>query len=370
MAEFITPDFLKGESYDEVLGRMLKRIPDNISKEENGWVCDLFAPVALEHARAVQFVLTEAVKNIIPKYSYGDILIGHGENRGIFRRGASFAEAVLKVTGMPKTVIPKGFQFSTAADFDSAGIVFECVNETEISESGEACVNVKCVTPGNVGNVAADKIMLMVKPMKGIVSVKNEAPAYGGFEEETEDSLRQRIAEYDTMQGLSFVGSPEDYRRWALEVDGVGSASVIPANDDTGLVTIVLTDLNGMPAGEEICTNVYEHIMRPDSLYERLAPVNALLSVVPARDVKISVSVTVQLVKGYLEENVKNTFILALKEYFAIVSDEIKYVEVGALLINTEGVLDYSGLTINGGAENIKIALGDVPVVESVAFSI
>lgn len=370
MAEFITPDFLKSESYSEILGRMLAKLPDNISKEENGWVCDLFAPVALEHARAVQFVLTEAVKNIIPKYSYGDTLIGHAENRGIFRRTAACAKAVLKLTAKAGTVIPKGFQFSTAAELDSPGIVFENIFEIEIPESGEAEIEAQCTVTGKTGNVAADTIILMVKPMKGIISVKNEAPAYGGFEEETEDSLRQRIAEYDAAQGLSFVGSPADYRRWALEVDGVGSANVIPANDDTGLVTIVLTDLNGMSAGEEICAAVEEHIMRPEAPYERLAPVNALLKAVPAREVKISVLAVVELEEGYLEERVKNSFISNLKKYFAVAGDEIKYTEVGAVLIHTGGVSDYSGLTMNGERENIAIMAGDVPVVESVAFSI
>lgn len=366
--KFVAPDFLSGESYDEVLARMLKELPENISKEENGWVCDLFSPVAIEHARAVQFVLLEAIKNIIPKYSYGDILLGHAENRGIFKKAATYAEAVLKITGIPGTAIPSGFQFSTLADLDNAGIVFAAVAQVVIPEAEEAEINVRCLASGKIGNVAANTITLMVKPLKGIISITNEAAAYGGFEEETEESLRQRIADYDMAQGLSFVGSPADYRRWAMEVSGVGGANVLPATDDTGLVTIILRDLNGMPAGEDICKNVESHIMRPDSPYERLAPVNAFLKVIPANSIKMKISAVIEIEEGYSLEVIKSSFTSSVSSYFMQVSDELKYTEIGALLIGTEGVYDYANLKINDGVDNIPISLGDVPIVDSVVL--
>ena len=81
---------------------------------------------------------------------------------------------------------------------------------------------------------------------------------------------------FDASLGNSFVGSPADYRRWALEVAGVGTAKVISAQDDTGLVTIVLTDSDGMPAQQGICTAVENHIMRYDSWYERLASLETI----------------------------------------------------------------------------------------------
>ena len=39
---FVIPEFLQHYSTEEIVDRMLKILPDNISKEENGWVCDLF----------------------------------------------------------------------------------------------------------------------------------------------------------------------------------------------------------------------------------------------------------------------------------------------------------------------------------------
>lgn len=355
---FVIPEFLQNYSTEKILSEMLQKLPDNISKEENGWVCDLFYPVAIAFSRAIEFTLVEAIKNIVPKYSYGDILLGHGENRNLFLKQASHAKVMLTIKGIMGTKIPEGFAFSTVSTPEQSGIVFYTLEECEIAETGIAEVECVCTEAGKKGNVAAETILLMVKPMKGIVSVINKEKAYGGFEQETEDSFRQRIAEFDASLGNSFVGSPADYRRWALEVAGVGAAHVISAKDDTGLVTIVLTDSDGMPSQQSVCKEVENHIMRYDSWYERLAPINAYLRVIPAEPIPIQVSAVVELEQGYDIEQVKQTFLQHLKEYLKTeyAHTEVKYAEVGAVLINTEGVWDYQELKVNDGVVNIDIA--------------
>lgn len=355
---FVIPEFLQNYSTEKILSEMLQKLPDNISKEENGWVCDLFYPVAIAFSRAIEFTLVEAIKNIVPKYSYGDILLGHGENRNLFLKQASHAKAMLTIKGIMGTKIPESFAFSTVSTPEQSGIVFYTLEECEIAETGIAEVECVCTEAGKKGNVAAETILLMVKPMKGIVSVVNKEKAYGGFEQETEDSFRQRIAEFDASLGNSFVGSPADYRRWALEVAGVGAAHVISAKDDTGLVTIVLTDSDGMPSQQSVCKEVENHIMRYDSWYERLAPINAYLRVIPAEPIPIQVSAIVELEQGYDIEQVKQTFLQHLKEYLKTeyAHTEVKYAEVGAVLINTEGVWDYQELKVNDGVVNIDIA--------------
>ncbi len=362
--EFKTPEFLANEDYDSILSRMLSKLPENISKEDNGWICDLFSPVAIEHARAIQFVLVEAIKNIIPKYSYGNILLGHGENRGIFKREATRSRAVLTVKGIKGTVIPKGYRFSTTSDLETPAVVFYTLNENIIPETGVVDIALECEILGKTGNTAAETIILMVKPLKGIVSVKNKNPAYGGFDEETEDSIRQRIAEFDISQNNSFVGSYYDYRRWAMEVEGVGNANVIANNDESGIITIMLTDLNGQPAGEEVCNAVYNYIMRLDLPYERLAPINAVLSVVPAKTINISVSADLILRENFNVETVKSNFEEKLNIYLKE-NTIIKYSEIGALIINTNGVYDYSNMLLNNDTQNIIINNGYIPVIKT-----
>lgn len=363
--EFKVPEFMRNESVDEIMARMLTVLPDTISKEENGWVSDLFLPVAIEHSRAVEFVLIEAIKNIVPKYAYGSMLLEHAETRKIKRRAASYAKAVLKITGVKGTVIARGFSFSTVSSADKAGIIFVSDDEYIIPEKEEIEINTTCLTSGTVGNVAAETIILMLKPLEGIKSVVNEKPAYDGFDEESEESLRERIIEYDLTQGASFIGSSADYRRWALEVEGVGGAKVLSAEDDTGTVTIILTDSFGQPVSDALREEVNEHIMRPDSPYERLAPINAVLNVVSALALYIEVNAEVILEDGYTLDMVKSVFTENLKDFFAGDSEitEVKYAEIGSVLINTEGVSDYKNLLVNGGVLNIPVGTEYVPVV-------
>lgn len=364
---FIKPSFLENQSMKEILTRMLATLPENIGKEENGWVCDLLAPAAIEKAQAIQFVLAEAIKNLVPKYSYGQILREHAANRGIVAKPAQKAEAILTIKARAGTVLPQGCSFSTSAQWNDSNILFTNLEEAIVPEEGTVEIRVQCQTEGKRGNVAAETIVLMTKPIKGVLSVVNSAPAFGGFDEESDESIRQRVVEYDQSQGESFVGSPADYKRWAKEIGGVGGVKVISAQDDTGLVRLILTDENGDPASEAICEDVYNHIMSPEEEDKRLAPCNAFLKVTPPNKKEIYVTADVILKDGYGIEGVKKAFVEALIEYFKTESAllEVKYAEVGAVLIQTEGVFDYSNLKVNDDLENIVIEQGFMPVVDS-----
>lgn len=151
-----------------------------------------------------------------------------------------------------------------------------------------------------------------------------------------------------------------------MEVDGVGTAKIIPAQDDSGTVTIILTDADGMPAQEGVCREVENHILRPDSFYERPAPVNARLLVIPAKKLLITVRAAVKLEEGYSLEMVKKAFTSRFQAYLKACADdlEVRWAEAGAVLIGTPGVLDYTGLLLDGKMENIQIKEGEIPLVE------
>lgn len=229
------------------------------------------------------------------------------------------------------------------------------------------------VNPGIEGNVSANSIKYCSSQIDDIYTIDNAEATSGGTEAEDDESLRARIEEYNKAQGLSFVGSVSDYKRWATELPGVGQAIVIPANDDTGLVTIVLIDSNGEPANEQLCQQVYDHIMSPDNENSRFAPVNAHLSVIPPQTVEIAVSATIEL-SGVTVEQAKHEFINTLKQYLVIAADEkeIKYSKVSAALANVNGINDYKDVLLNGDTKNIKLGVADLATISSehVSFTI
>jgi len=275
-----------------------------------------------------------------------------------------YASGLLTITGKVGTVIPAGSIFSSRYSDQYPSVQYETLQEIVIP----ACVRVRveCTEVGSVGNTIRDTVILVGSKLTGIKAVTNEEPITGGTERESDESLQERITEYDRTQGESFVGNVADYKRWAENVDGVGAAIVIPAYDDTGLVTIIIIDANGAPATEELCESVYNYIMRPDDEESRLAPVNAYLSVIPPETLTICVKATTELEYEATLESVKANFMAALALYIpeALVDKEIKYSRIWSILSSVAGVNDHKGLKVGlkYSGENIAYGTGNIPI--------
>lgn len=375
MAEFETPIFLQNHSPKEVFDLMKTILPDDLDLSEGGHAFNLLMPTALVVAEVCEFVLPEVVKLIFPEFSYGEFLDEHAKSRGLSRRAANAASGKLTITGIEGSVIPAGSMFSTAAINDQPAVIYKTVDTVKIPESGSVSVDIVCTQTGTEGNTGENTIVLVAGRLTGVTGVTNEEPVTGGTVEESDESIIERIAEYDKSQGESYVGSASDYKRWAMSVAGVGSATIITAKDTSGLVTIIITDANGDPATEQLCTSVYNYIMRPDDPYERLAPINAILKVEPPATMQISIKATVELTDEATLEAVKTAYMAQLALYLPIALDdgEIKYSRVAAALAAVEGANDYSNLqiglkvgeTVTYGTSNIAITSNQLPVIEA-----
>ena len=242
-----------------------------------------------------------------------------------------------------------------------------------IPASGSVTVDIECSVPGTEGNTTEGTIIFSSSGITGVTGVTNAEAITGGTDQETDAALIARIQEYDQTQSDSFVGNAADYRRWAMTVEGIGSASVISASDNSGTVTIVLTDSTGAPASDTLCEAVYDYIMSPDDPYSRLAPINAVLSVIAPTTIEIAVKATVELTAEAVLADVTNAFLAGLEAYMpeALSDAEVKITRVAAILSATDGVNDFSGLQIgdvsNGtptyGTGNITISATQLPTI-------
>ena len=372
MAEFTTPEFLLHSSPEEVHKTMVDVLPADIDLSEGSHAWNFTFPTALVVAEIREFLLPEVIKLVFPEHSYGEFLDGHAKARSITRRAATAAAGEIIITGVVGTVIPAGSLFSTASVNDEPSVDYKTLAEVTIPESGSITVEIQCTEVGIVGNTTENTIVLVASKLTGITGVTNGNAVTGGTEEESDESLIIRIDEYDKSQGDNYVGSEADYKRWATSVPGVGEATVISAQDDSGVVTIVITDANGSAATEQLCESVYNFIMRPDAPGERLAPVNALLSVVPPSTMAIAIRVTVELDGEAAIETVKTAFMNQLALYLPVAMDEqeIKYTRVAACLSATPGVNDFSDLQIGlqgeaFGTANIPITTKQLPEVSA-----
>lgn len=365
-----TPPMILTDVDDDVIhARMLEALPDDIDKTDGGFAHDFTRPAALEKAE-MMIAVNDAVQVFFPAWSYGGYLDKLANAVGLTRKAAQPAETYLEITGTEGTIIPAGFIFATPKSGDTASVEFAVVESATVNAEGKATALVRCTETGLVGNVPENSITLMSSPMKGVSAIKNPAAATGGIETEDDESLRARIEEREKNNESSFVGNDSNYKRWAKEVDGVGSVLVVPEwmGKGSGTVKLIVMDANGMPANDTILKAVYDHIISPDNRDYRLAPIGAILTVTTAEAVGLTFSATVLLEEDAVLDDVVKAYRTNLLAYFEEAKAEscIRYTRVCSVLSETKGVLDYSNMLLNGATANIAITADDYPTIAAV----
>ena len=398
------PEFLQGQSADEIHRRMMDNLPAGIDRSEGNIPWDFTRPAAIEKAEMIEFVLNEVIQQIFPQWSHGEWLDLHGERENVIRRPANPASGTLEVCGVPGTTIPAGYQFATAADLTSS-VIFAVTEEVTLTGEADskglvtAQVPVRAVNGGQEGNVAADTILLMVKPLRGVTYVTNPEAMTGGVEAESDGSYLSRILA-SMRTGASMTGCVADYIRWAKEVPGVGQVVVEPEWDDpslpaqfhyldgygsrrcAGAVRLIIIDSNGIPANQQLLDTVYQHIAGLE-YYDpaRPMPIGAHLTVTAPEPLRIDISAVVLLEHGADIRTVTERFRTALDRYWLEVGQDaavirgggtayIRMVQVGAALARSGGVENYSGLTVNGGTADIPVARLRYPVTGEVELRV
>lgn len=362
--EFIPPSFLSDQDAETIHKRMMENLPPDIDDMENGFPWDFTKPTALEKAEMLEFHLVETLKIMFPMWAYDEWLDYHAKGRGITRKPANAASGELLITGISGTTIPAGFKFAAPATADTPAIEYQTTEKYTIGEDGTVRVQITAVEAGPKGNVPANTVTLMMTPIKGITSITNEANITGGTEVESDDELRNRIMEIDAASEASFVGSDGDYKRWAEEVPGVGAALVMPEWAGPGTVKVVVIDANGQPANTAIIAAVYDNIMSPGDRLQRKAPIGATVTIEAPTAKELNYTFTLELKAGENQETVLERFKAQLRTYYVEAKKDgvVRYNRVSSILTNTDGVKDFTDLTINGGTVNIDLEEDEYPV--------
>lgn len=375
--ELELPDFLNNSSEEEIHEKMLSNLPEDIDKSEGGFPWDFTRPTAIEIAELKEYVLVEVLKSLSPVTCEESYLLDyHADGRGLVRRESVNATGYVTVTAKAGLVIPLGYGFSTEADDEGNTIDFVTTEEVTVDSLGNAKIPIEAAEGGSASNVGVNTIVLHAGDETGelldeIISVTNEEAVTGGLDEEDDDTLRERIVEYDRSHDISYVGNVADYKRWALSVPGVGAVTVIPAKDDSGTIKIILMDQNGVPASKQIQDAVYDYIMRPDSESDRLAPPNAVLEITVPETVVVNISAVVYLREAEIGD-VQNDLKAALQSYLLNVSSNDSAVRISAInsiLGAVSGIYDYDSVQINGVSKNVDLESGQMPVLGTVTIT-
>lgn len=342
------------DTKDIIHQRILTNINDEYDKSQGSFFYDVEKPVAIELENI--YLKLEGILN----KGFVDTATGSDLDRlvaevGLKRKEAKKASGIVTITGINGSKILKGDIVTS----DSANFIF--LQDLKI-ESGSIKVLVECEKYGTIGNVPVGAIKYFPVTIEGLQNVTNESAFTNGYEEENDEELRKRY--YEKVQTPVTSGNKYHYLNWSKEVSGVGDAKVFPLWNGPGTVKVVIINSNKKGADNDLIDAVKEHI-------EENRPIGATVTVISATEKIINVTFNLTLELNYELENVKSNIESAITEYLkeiAFVRDYVSLAKIGAFVLDTDGVVDYTNLKLNGTADNVQIGNEEVAVLGGVVI--
>lgn len=344
------------DSRETIQTRLLASVSDEYDKSEGSFFYDAEMPVAIELEKA--YVEQEDILNRgFADTATGAYLDKIVVEQGLTRKQATKAAGQVIITGAVGALIKIGDKVAS----DNVNYIF--LENKTIDATGQSVVNVECEIAGSIGNVPIGAIKYFPVTVEGLHTVTNTNSFTNGYGTETDENLRQRY--YGKVRTPATSGNKYHYLNWAKEVTGVGDAKVFPLWNGNGTVKVVIINANKRAADSSLINAVSTHI-------EDNRPIGATVSVISATEKAININVTLVIdTKNYTVDVVKTAIEANLEEYFrsiAFINNYVSYAYIGNLIFNTNGVIDYSNLVINGGTTNITIADEEIPVLGGVTI--
>lgn len=379
------PLYLLDQTEENIMNRMLNKVPSDIDKSEGSFIWDAQAPVAFmlsEAALWAQELLRRGFASTVasdhPDIRSTELDLRTAEH-GITRREAVASSGSILFRGKPGTIVPAGTYVATPADEGSgeSSVEYVTTSGVTLSDSGTGTAPIRAVTPGSNGNVPAGVIQLMMTSVSGVTSVTNPEPTRSGTDTESDQSLLERFYAKVRSQGTS--GNKAQYMQWANEIAGVGGVEVAPLWKGPGTVGLYLLDTDKRAASQDIVDAVQQHIdPSQDGQGEGVAPAGPVITVMPAAEVAIDISVKVQRTQELPStmEEIRKLIEDGVRTYLQQIAFNrkdplVRYTRIAAVLLDIPIIVDYSDLTINGHTEqqNIEIGSGQVAVLGTVSVS-
>lgn len=354
----------KAMSLEEKLEIMLSNISDDYIKIPGTFTHDLIKTYALAAT-----TLEEKIERLwgmfnIYNLSGNDLERYVFQRKGVKRKEANAAIGVVTVKG--NGTVSEGDLFETPG-----GIRFVATETKTIKTTGD--IKVKAVIPGSSGNVGSNSITLIPVTLQGITSVTNQKQTTDGYDIETDISLRERYLL--ELQNPPTSGNKYHYMVWAREVVGVGDSRIFPLWNGNNTVKIIIIDETKQPASPELVKRVQDYI---DPMGERNetwgtgageAPIGAYCTVTSATAKNININLTLVLQKNYELDKIILQIKEKVKDYLkeiAFKKSFVSYAILGSLILDIEGILEWTEFSINGEHRNIAIEDSEVAILGTV----
>ncbi len=367
---------LTNKTYKELLAAMLAKIPDTYDKRDTSPIPTALGPAAWA-LEGFYIALNTIQGQAFIQTATGSSLDMLAVIAGVTRRQATPAVRL----GVFDQPVPIGARFSSINGENSVNFVV--TGATGIPTQFQLTAE----TPGAAGNEYTGPI-LPITTIPGLTSAQITSILIPGDDEETDDAFRERIIL--ALNEPGYGGNIANYRTWAEGVDGVGAVQVWPTWDGGGTVKLSVVGADYLPASSALLESVQNTIDPPPNqgLGLGLAPIGATVTVVAPEPVSVDVSATVALTPGTTLEQLKPLISAALEEYLSdirknwgtpistssfLYNSDVYLSRVTAAILSVGGVLNVTGVTLNGAAVDLALTetgqTQQIPVLGTVTIS-
>ena len=342
-------------TYEEILERMLARIPEGFDKREGAIIFDALAPAAVE-LQLLYLDLENLIKETFADSASRGFLIRRARERGIIPYPSSFA--ILKAVAKPKEVeIPRGARFN-----------LEDLNYKVVEKIGPGLYQVECESPGSIGNKYFGTL-IPIEYIDGLESIEITELLIAGEDEEDTESIRTRY--FDSFDSKAYGGNIKDYIQKTNAIGGVGATKVTPVWKGGGTVLLTILDADFNRATETLIKKVQEEIdPEPQSKGLGIAPIGHRVTVRTADEVKVNIKTKISWKAdkdlGQVKEII-NKYLGELRKTWDKEENLIVRIsQIESRILGLDGVLDIGGTQINGKEENLVIDRYGLPLIGDV----
>lgn len=345
-------------TFDFILKRMLKRVPDKYDKREGSIIYDALAPAAMELAE--DYIMCRVIlKETFATTADRAFLIERAKEYNVYPQEATYAEVLA--------------QFNQAVSI-GARFSYEQLNfrVTELVDSTQHTYKMLCETAGAQGNNCIGPIVPITN-ISGLTLAEITKVITPGEDEEDTEIFRARY--FAALKSKAYGGNGDDYKEKILALQGVGGVKVYRCWNGGGTVKCVVlgSDYN-LPTDERITELQNTIDPTPQGQGYGIAPIGHVVTITAATATKINVSATLTCKTGYVADDVKSAVQAAVESYLLeqreswIKQSDTEYIVVRcafilAAILNVTNVVDVTNLTVNGETDRVTLASDAVPVI-------
>lgn len=342
-------------TYEEILERMLDRIPDSMDKREGSVIYDALAPAAAE-LQIMYIELDNVMNETFADTATRDWLIRRVAERGIIPKPAT--NAILKGEFTPSTLeIPIGSRFTCG---DLTYFVKAMI-------SG-GVYQVECETAGTLGNQNFGQL-IPIDYISGLETSTLTELLIPAEDEEDTEALRDRY--FNSLKSQAFGGNIADYKEKVVAISGVGGCKVFPVENGAGTVGICIIASDWSVPSSTLIDEV-QNIIDPEGHSGEgygLAPIGHTVTVYGCENVVINITADITYAQGwswdaakpYIEEAVNNYFTELASSWDRNDALVVRIAQIDARLLNLDCILDIANTKLNGNPSNIQLGSKQIP---------